>query len=75
MSKKKKWKGSDHYREGGIEVLDVMEAKMTEEQLDGFYLGCAIKYLLRLNFIPTSEKVTDLKKTIHYCQLLLERVE
>ena len=41
------WKGSDYYREGGIEVLDVMRAKLTEEQLKGFYLGNIVKYSLR----------------------------
>ena len=39
-----------HYDAGGIVVLDVLRAKLTYEQFEGFLLGTAIKYALRLNF-------------------------
>ena len=70
------WKGSDYYREGGIEVLDVMRAKLTEEQLKGFYLGNIVKYSLRFNFIEElKERKKDLEKLKHYCELLIEEME
>ena len=62
-------KGSDHYQAGGVEVLDVLQAKMTETQYEGFLLGNIIKYALRYNF--AEKKMEDLKKCLHYCELLL----
>jgi hypothetical protein len=37
----------DHYTTGGIEVIDVLRAKLSAEQFEGFCLGNAIKYLTR----------------------------
>lgn len=68
--------GSLHYFAGGIEVLDVLQAKMTPEQYEGFLLGNIIKYALRYNF--KEARVEDLHKCKHYCELLLgyrERLE
>ena len=40
---------SDHYDAGGIGAIDVLRAKLTPEQYQGFLLGNVIKYALRLN--------------------------
>ena len=60
--------GSEHYKVGGIEVLDILRAKLTRDQYEGFLLGNIIKYALRYNW--TEEKASDLAKCHHYCQLL-----
>ena len=38
-----------HHTFGGIEAIDVMKAKMTDEQFKGYLLGNALKYLMRCN--------------------------
>lgn len=40
---------SGYYDVGGIEVLEVIKAKLTDEQYKGFLMGNALKYLLRCN--------------------------
>lgn len=47
MSKDQK---STYYDAGGIETLDVIKAKLTPEQYQGYLLGNVIKYSCRLNF-------------------------
>ena len=39
----------EHYTAGGIESIDVMQAKMTPEQFEGFLLGNIMKYAHRFN--------------------------
>lgn len=41
---------STYYDAGGIETLDVIKAKLTTEQYQGYLLGNVIKYSCRLNF-------------------------
>lgn len=65
-----KEKGSPHYFVGGVEVLEVMRAKMTRAQYEGFLLGNVIKYALRYNW--AGESVRDMEKCLHYCELLLK---
>lgn len=40
---------SSYYDVGGIAVIDVIKAKLTPEQYQGYVLGNLIKYSLRLN--------------------------
>lgn len=40
----------DHYTVGGFEAIDVIEAKLTPEELRGYYKGNALKYLMRANY-------------------------
>jgi len=54
---------------GGVYVLDVLQAKMTPEQYEGFLLGNIIKYSLRYNW--RGERASDMRKCTHYCELLL----
>lgn len=59
---------SKYYDAGGIETLDIIKAKLTPEQYEGFLLGNAIKYLCRLNFksIDLSDKTRDAAKAANY---------
>ena len=65
MSKDEK---STHYDAGGIEVDDVIRAKLTPEQLEGWYLGNAIKYSLRANFKGSKQR--DYEKMAIYSRWL-----
>jgi hypothetical protein len=50
-------------------VLSVIRAKLTPEQFEGFLLGTAIKYALRLNFKGQAhgdaEKLADYTKWLN----------
>ena len=48
----------DYYKSGGIETIDVIEAKMSKEEFKGYLLGSVMKYLSR----KKSNWVEDLKK-------------
>jgi len=54
--------------------IDVIRANLSPEQLTGFYLGNAIKYLLRFNVNPSAPGasgkggLTDLKKAATYIE-------
>lgn len=41
---------SSYYDAGGIETLDIIKAKLTTEQYQGYLLGNVIKYACRANF-------------------------
>lgn len=57
---------SDHYDVGGIEVFDVIKVKLTKDQFEGYLLGNAIKYSLRLNW--KGDKIRDSEKHANYSQ-------
>ena len=40
---------SSYYDAGGISTMDIIKAKLTDEQFKGFLLGNQIKYSCRLN--------------------------
>ncbi len=60
MSKDKK---STYYDAGGIETIDVIKAKLTEEQYKGYLLGNVIKYSCRLNHKGQAERDAEKIKT------------
>lgn len=65
--------GGDHYLTQGIQPWDALQAWLTPEQLTGFMLGNAIKYLARFNArAPGKGGLPDLQKAEHYLQRLLE---
>lgn len=41
---------SKYYDAGGIEVIDIIKAKLTKSQYQGYLLGNIIKYGCRANF-------------------------
>ena len=36
-----------HYKQGGLEVFDIIESKLTPEEVSGFYKGNILKYTFR----------------------------
>lgn len=58
-----------HYNQGNIEAFDVMDAF----GLNDFYLGNAVKYLLRCKL--KGNEVEDLEKCIFYIQKHLEIIK
>lgn len=58
--------GGTHYREGGIQPVQFIEANAL-----GFLEGCVIKRLTRHNR-ATGKGRQDIQKAIHELQLLLE---
>ena len=59
----------DHYKQGGIETIDYLRAKLTPEEFKGFLKGNAIKYLSRAELKGGKE---DYKKAQWYINELNE---
>jgi len=60
---------SEYYDMGGIETLEIIKAKLTPEQFDGYCIGSVIKYLCRANWKNPS-MYRDLEKAANYLKLL-----
>lgn len=58
-----------HYTNGGIETIDYLKAKMTQEQFRGFLIGNVLKYVSRY---PHKNGVEDLKKAEWYLNRLIQ---
>lgn len=63
---------SRYYDSGGIEVQEIIKAKLTKEQYEGFCLGNIIKYSCRANFKGSLER--DIDKVGFYQRFLLESI-
>lgn len=59
----------NHYKIGGIETIDYLKAKMTDEQFKGFLIGNILKYVSRY---PHKNGIEDLKKANWYLNKLIE---
>ena len=59
----------DHYRSGGMEAIDVIEAFFP----DSFHLGNAFKYIARAG--KKGDRLEDLRKSVWYIQREIERLE
>ena len=64
---------SRYYDHGGIEVLDIIKAKLTSDQYKGFLLGNVIKYSCRANFKGQMNR--DIEKIDFYGEELLRIIE
>ena len=62
---------SSYYDAGGISTMDVIKAKLTDEQFKGYLLGNLIKYSCRLNH--KGEPKRDAEKAANYGKLLTEQ--
>jgi len=62
-----------HYTAGGIETIDIMQAKLSKEEFIGYLKGCVMKYILRAG--KKTETLEDLKKCQWYLNKLIETVE
>lgn len=72
MSKEDIINSPSHYQKGGIEVIDYIKAKISNEQFEGYLLGNIIKYVSRYKF---KNGVEDLKKANNYLNRLIELEE
>ncbi len=66
---------SSHYDAGGIEVQDIIIAKLTPEQYKGWCLGNMIKYPARLNFKNPDDPLRDAEKSEHYSGFLTSHLK
>ena len=65
---------SSYYDAGGIEVFDVIKAKLTPEQFQGYLLGNQIKYSLRMNWKTPNNPERDAVKAANYSKWLKEEL-
>jgi len=63
---------STYYDAGGIEVFDIIKAKLTGEQFTGFLLGNALKYQLRMMHKTPDQPRRDAEKAANYSKWLEE---
>lgn len=64
---------SSYYDSGGLELIDIIRAKLTPEQFAGFCIGNAVKYLCRCNFKhDTIDR--DIEKAGYYLQILRDEL-
>jgi hypothetical protein len=59
-----------HYKVGGIETIDYLEAKLSPEAFKGFLHGNTLKYLSRANH--KNNATEDFKKAQWYLNKLVE---
>jgi len=59
-----------HYKAGGIEAIDYLQAKLSPEEFAGYCKGNIIKYLSRARHKGTEAQ--DYKKAHWYCARLVE---
>ena len=62
-----------HYTAGGLEPIEIMEAKFSEEEIRGYCLGNAVKYILRAKH--KGNMTQDLKKANWYLERYLKLLE
>lgn len=63
----------DHYKSGGIEVIDFIEAKLTLEELKGYLRGNVLKYLSRAG--KKDDELQDFQKAEWYLKRLIMNLE
>jgi hypothetical protein len=59
-----------HYTFGGIETIDYMQAKMSEEEFSGYLKGNIVKYISRSKH--KGNELDDLKKAQWYLNKLIK---
>jgi len=55
-----------HYKVGGIEAIDYIQAKLTSEEFSGYCKGNALKYISRANYKKDANE--DLRKAIWFLE-------
>lgn len=60
----------DHYKSGGIETIEYMQAKLSKEEFYGYIKGNALKYISRegLKSEKLTDKIDDCSKAIWYLE-------
>lgn len=69
------WINPDHYKIGGIETIDYMQAKSTPEEFTGHLRLTALKYLSRAGYKLKADRLEDLKKASWYLDRLITSIE
>ena len=69
MSKEDMVNHPPHYNQGGMEVIDVIEAGIGDQGFIGYLLGNILKYLLRCRH--NGKPIEDLKKARLYLDKLI----
>ncbi len=64
----------DHYKQGGIETIEYMKAKMSKDEFYGYIKGNALKYISRegLKSEKIIDKIDDCKKAIWYLEQMIK---
>jgi hypothetical protein len=60
----------EHYKVGGLETLDAIEAKLTPREFIGFLKGQVMKYMMRASY--KGKEKQDLEKSEFYSKRLTE---
>ena len=63
----------NHYTVGGVETLDVIEAKLSQSEFQGYCLGNILKYLMRAGY--KGKQLEDLKKAQFYLNRMIDSYE
>ena len=61
-----------HYMSGGLEVIDILKAKLTPEEYEGFLKGLSLKYIFRAGKKAHNDAKQDIQKAEWYLQKLEE---
>ena len=61
-----------HYTDGGMETIEIIKAKSSQEEYSGFLKGNVIKYVTRAG--KKGNKKEDLRKAQWYLSKLIEEV-
>ena len=64
---------ASYYGAGGIEVIDIIKAKLTPEQYEGYLLGNVLKYACRMMHKETP--IRDAEKAANYARWLHESMK
>lgn len=64
---------SRYYDAGNIETLDIIKAKLTPEQYEGYLLGNVLKYTCRMMHKETP--IRDAEKAANYARWLHEAMK
>lgn len=56
----------DYYDMGGLETIDIIQAKLTQEQYAGFLRGTIIKYMCRAGYKQGNLASQDYEKAAYY---------
>jgi len=66
-------KKSKYYDVGGIEVINVIKAKLSPEQFEGYCLGNIIKYACRC--MHKGDPLRDAEKIVNYSKMLKKHLK
>jgi len=66
---------ASYYDAGGIETLDIIKAKLTREQFQGYLLGNALKYQCRVMHKNPDDILRDAEKAANYARWFQDELD